>query len=176
MENEERGRRNGDVRFETIRSEKVNFGRNNFLEVARKRATASEGGRSSSPCPEATIFRTRRSASSVPSRFPTGRRSARLSRTRFARSSPRGWTLCAPRNQTAAFKSKRVHPSQPFCTRIRGEYHGPIAEAGPWLSRLGPRGDRGIFRAGPRRSPHPVPLDHVPVHLGSPGRWRSPSS
>jgi len=31
------------VRFETIRAEKVNFGRNNFLEVARKRATTSEG-------------------------------------------------------------------------------------------------------------------------------------
>ena len=43
MEYEERGRRNADVRFETIWSEKVNFGRNNFLEVARKRATASEG-------------------------------------------------------------------------------------------------------------------------------------
>jgi len=43
MEYEERSQRNGDVRFETIRSEKVNFGRNNFLEVARKRATTSEG-------------------------------------------------------------------------------------------------------------------------------------
>jgi len=43
MEYEERGRRNADVRFETIRAEKVNFGRNNFLEVARKRATTSEG-------------------------------------------------------------------------------------------------------------------------------------
>jgi len=38
-----RGRRNADVRFETIRAEKVNFGRNNFLEVARKQATTSEG-------------------------------------------------------------------------------------------------------------------------------------
>jgi len=45
MEYEERGRRNADVRFETIRSEKVNFGRNNFLEVARKRATTAEGTR-----------------------------------------------------------------------------------------------------------------------------------
>ena len=43
MEFEERGRRNDGVRFETIRAEKVNFGRNNFLEVARKRATTSEG-------------------------------------------------------------------------------------------------------------------------------------
>ena len=43
MEHEERSRRNADVQFETIRSEKVNFGRNNFLEVARKRATTSEG-------------------------------------------------------------------------------------------------------------------------------------
>ena len=32
-----------DVSFETIRAQKVNFGRNNFLEVARKRATTSEG-------------------------------------------------------------------------------------------------------------------------------------
>ncbi len=43
METEERSRRNDDVRFETIRSEKMNFGRNNFLAVARKRATTSEG-------------------------------------------------------------------------------------------------------------------------------------
>ncbi len=43
MKYEERGRQNADVRFETIRSEKVNFGRNNFLEVARKRGTTSEG-------------------------------------------------------------------------------------------------------------------------------------
>jgi len=42
MEYEERGRRDADVRFDTIRAEKVNFGRNNFLEVARKRATTSE--------------------------------------------------------------------------------------------------------------------------------------
>ena len=43
MEYEERGPRNDDVRFETIRAEKVNFGRNNFLEVARKRAKNPEG-------------------------------------------------------------------------------------------------------------------------------------
>ena len=43
MEYEERGRRNADVRFETIRAETVDFGRNNFLEVARKRATIAEG-------------------------------------------------------------------------------------------------------------------------------------
>ncbi len=40
---EDRGKRNVDVQFETIRAEKVNFGRNNFLEVARKRATTAEG-------------------------------------------------------------------------------------------------------------------------------------
>ncbi len=43
MEYGEKGRRNGDVQFETIKSEKVNFGRNNFLEVARKRARTSDG-------------------------------------------------------------------------------------------------------------------------------------
>ena len=43
MEYEDRGRRNEDVQFETIRAEKVNFGRNNFLEIPRKRATTSEG-------------------------------------------------------------------------------------------------------------------------------------
>ena len=43
MEYEEKGRRNDDVQFETIHAEKVNFGRNNFPEVARKRATTSEG-------------------------------------------------------------------------------------------------------------------------------------
>lgn len=43
MEYEDRNRRNVDVQFETIRAEKVNFGRNNFLEVARKRATTAEG-------------------------------------------------------------------------------------------------------------------------------------
>jgi len=42
MEEEQRGKR-GDVEFETIRAEKVNFGRNNFLEVARKKATTAEG-------------------------------------------------------------------------------------------------------------------------------------
>ena len=43
MEYEDKGRRNVDVQFETIKSEKVNFGRNNFLEVARKRAKTSDG-------------------------------------------------------------------------------------------------------------------------------------
>ena len=43
MDYEQRGRHNADVRFETIRAEKVNFGRNNFLEIARKRATTSDG-------------------------------------------------------------------------------------------------------------------------------------
>ena len=32
------------VEFETIRAEKVNFGRNNFLEIARKKAIADNGG------------------------------------------------------------------------------------------------------------------------------------
>jgi len=43
MEFEERGKRDAEVQFETIRAEKINFGRNNFLEVARKRATTAEG-------------------------------------------------------------------------------------------------------------------------------------
>ena len=45
MEYDDRGRRDADVQFETIRAEKVNFGRNNFLEVARKRATTSDGAK-----------------------------------------------------------------------------------------------------------------------------------
>jgi hypothetical protein len=40
---EDRGRRGVEVEFETIKAEKVNFGRNNFLEVARKRAKTSDG-------------------------------------------------------------------------------------------------------------------------------------
>jgi hypothetical protein len=43
MDDEERGRRSSDVQFETIKAEKVNFGRNNFLEVARKRAKTTDG-------------------------------------------------------------------------------------------------------------------------------------
>lgn len=43
MEYEDRGKRESDVQFETIRAEKINFGRNNFLEVARKRAKTAEG-------------------------------------------------------------------------------------------------------------------------------------
>lgn len=43
MDDEERGRRSSDVQFETIKAEKVNFGRNNFLEVARKRARTTDG-------------------------------------------------------------------------------------------------------------------------------------
>lgn len=43
MEYGERGKRDADVQFETIRAEKINFGRNNFLEVARKRATTADG-------------------------------------------------------------------------------------------------------------------------------------
>ena len=43
MDDDERGRRSADVQFETIKAEKVNFGRNNFLEVARKRAKTTDG-------------------------------------------------------------------------------------------------------------------------------------
>ena len=43
MESQDKSRRNDDVHFETIKAEKVNFGRNNFLEVARKRAKTSDG-------------------------------------------------------------------------------------------------------------------------------------
>ena len=43
MESEDKSRRNDDVHFETIKAKKVNFGRNNFLEVARKRANTSDG-------------------------------------------------------------------------------------------------------------------------------------
>jgi hypothetical protein len=31
------------VEFETLRAEKINFGRNNFIEVARKKAVADNG-------------------------------------------------------------------------------------------------------------------------------------
>jgi hypothetical protein len=37
------GKRMADVEFQTIKSEKVNFGTNNFLEVARKKAITDEG-------------------------------------------------------------------------------------------------------------------------------------
>lgn len=43
MDDDDRGRQNADVQFETIKAEKVNFGRNNFLEIARKRAKTSDG-------------------------------------------------------------------------------------------------------------------------------------
>ena len=43
MDDDEKGRRSSDVQFETIKAEKVNFGRNNFLEVARKRAKTTDG-------------------------------------------------------------------------------------------------------------------------------------
>ncbi|MGH8648856.1 MAG: hypothetical protein ACREUP_06075 [Burkholderiales bacterium] len=43
LEDEDRGQRDTGVQFETIRAEKINFGRNNFLEVARKRAITAEG-------------------------------------------------------------------------------------------------------------------------------------
>jgi hypothetical protein len=41
MEEQETGKRN--VEFETIKQEKVKFGRNNFLEVARKKAITDDG-------------------------------------------------------------------------------------------------------------------------------------
>lgn len=31
------------VEFETLRAEKINFGRNNFIEIARKKAIADNG-------------------------------------------------------------------------------------------------------------------------------------
>ena len=37
------GEGRGKVEFETMKAEKVTFGRNNFLEVARKRAKTDEG-------------------------------------------------------------------------------------------------------------------------------------
>lgn len=40
---EEKGARNRKVQFETVRAEKINFGRNNFLEIARKKATTEDG-------------------------------------------------------------------------------------------------------------------------------------
>ena len=43
MEEERKSRGGDEVQFETIRAEKINFGRNNFLEVARKRATTEDG-------------------------------------------------------------------------------------------------------------------------------------
>jgi len=43
MECERRGRRDDSVQFETIRSEKISFGRNNFLEVARRRVRTADG-------------------------------------------------------------------------------------------------------------------------------------
>ena len=40
---ERKERRDEKPEFETIKAEKVDFGRNNFLEVARKRAITPEG-------------------------------------------------------------------------------------------------------------------------------------
>lgn len=42
MDDDDGGRRNADVQFETIKAERVKFGRNNFLEIARKRANTSD--------------------------------------------------------------------------------------------------------------------------------------
>ncbi len=40
---EKRERRNERLEFETVRADKIDFGRNNFLEVARKRVVTAEG-------------------------------------------------------------------------------------------------------------------------------------
>jgi hypothetical protein len=40
---ERRERRDEKLEFETVKAEKIDFGRNNFLEVARKRAITPEG-------------------------------------------------------------------------------------------------------------------------------------
>lgn len=36
-------RRNGSVKFETLNSEEIKFGKNNFIEVARKKAIDENG-------------------------------------------------------------------------------------------------------------------------------------
>src|SRR6059036_2351184 len=88
MESEERDRRSADVSFETIRAEKVNFGRNNFLEVARKRATTSEGTSEFISVSRGYYLPDKSERLSVPSRSPTIRKSAPSSRTRSDRCSP----------------------------------------------------------------------------------------
>jgi hypothetical protein len=40
---ERKDRRDDKLEFETVKAEKIDFGRNNFLEVARKRAITPEG-------------------------------------------------------------------------------------------------------------------------------------
>ncbi|MEM3397247.1 MAG: hypothetical protein QW620_06740 [Thermoplasmata archaeon] len=35
--------RKEDVKFETLKSEKISFGKNNFIEIARKKATTKDG-------------------------------------------------------------------------------------------------------------------------------------
>ena len=40
---ERRDRRDEKLEFETVKAEKIDFGRDNFLEVARKRAITPEG-------------------------------------------------------------------------------------------------------------------------------------
>jgi len=40
---ERRDKRDDKLEFETVKAEKIDFGRNNFLEVARKRAITPEG-------------------------------------------------------------------------------------------------------------------------------------
>lgn len=43
MENETTGTDRSPVTFETIKAEKKQFGRNNFIEVARKKAITTDG-------------------------------------------------------------------------------------------------------------------------------------
>jgi len=37
------GYRNENIKFETIKSEEVKFGKNNFIEIARKKAVTQQG-------------------------------------------------------------------------------------------------------------------------------------
>ncbi|MGB9636326.1 MAG: hypothetical protein ACPL1Y_03650 [Thermoplasmata archaeon] len=39
MDNEQKT----NVKFETVKAEKISFGKNNFIEIARKKATTSDG-------------------------------------------------------------------------------------------------------------------------------------
>ena len=43
MENEQNGTESKEVSFETVKAEIKEFGRNNFIEIARKRAVSADG-------------------------------------------------------------------------------------------------------------------------------------
>ncbi len=43
MENEQNGTESNEVSFETVKAEIKEFGRNNFIEIARKRAVSADG-------------------------------------------------------------------------------------------------------------------------------------